>query len=64
MTNHFKVSLVKSFLRIAGGIIAITNVGLGSAPAGLILLSTFLVIAEIFGIVEEMVEVKTTPSHW
>lgn len=46
--GHFYVSLIKSAIRIAAGIALIW-------PQSIILAGVFLIAAEIFGVVEEMV---------
>lgn len=47
-TGHFYVSLVKSAIRIAAGIALIW-------PQSLILAGIFFIVAEVLGIVEELV---------
>lgn len=46
--GHFYVSLVKSVIRIAAGIALIW-------PQSIILAGAFLIVAEVLGIVEELV---------
>lgn len=46
--GHFYVSLIKSAIRIAAGIALVW-------PQSIILAGVFLIAAEIFGVVEEMV---------
>lgn len=49
--NHYNVSMIKSGFRIAAGIVLMIQF---FATAGL-----FLIVAELLGILEEMVEEKT-----
>lgn len=53
MNSHFKISLIKSILRILGCIIAII-VCFWSKTSAIIVLSSALLIAEILGILEEI----------
>lgn len=46
--GHFYVSIVKSFLRIGAGICVIN-------PSHLVAAGVFLIIAEVLGIIEELV---------
>lgn len=52
--NHFKISIIKSILRIAGCIIAIILTCLNLLLPSLITLSSALGVAELLGILEEV----------
>lgn len=47
MEGHFKVSLVKSAIRVAAGVALCTNL--------LVAAGVLLIVAELFGVVEEVV---------
>lgn len=47
MEGHFKVSLVKSAIRVAAGVALISNL--------VVVAGVLLIVAELFGVVEEVV---------
>lgn len=51
--NHFKISILKSILRIAGCVAGIVLACCGLVPASLISLASSLGVAEVLGILEE-----------
>ena len=57
MNSHFKISLIKSILRILGCIIAII-VCFWSKTSSIIILSSALLVAEILGILEEIKDTR------
>lgn len=49
--NHFRVSMVKSLVRVAAGIcLTVAGLGIWAVSAGVL-----LIVAELLGVVEEMV---------
>lgn len=57
MNSHFKISLIKSILRILGCIVAII-VCFWSKTSSIIILSSALLVAEILGILEEIKDTR------
>lgn len=52
--NHFNLSLIKSIIRILGGMISIVPLLYDSLNLSIILLGSSLALAEILGILEEI----------
>lgn len=56
MNKHLQVSVIKSIVRIVGCILAI--IFASTSAVAIILISAFLIIAELLGVVEELVDTR------
>lgn len=54
--NHFNTSFIKSIIRILGSIAGLISAYEDKIQAGVILLAGGLIIAEAFGILEEILD--------
>lgn len=52
--NHFKISLIKSLLRIVGCIVGVVYAATNLLTIGLLLISILFGTAEVLGILEEI----------
>lgn len=56
MNKHLQVSVIKSIVRIVGCVLAI--IFANTPVVGIILIALFFIIAELLGVVEELVDTR------